>query len=84
MKCSQGRCLGHAQERTEEVLCTRCSKPRWVLVAGEAPTPTDYTCQRCRAVMAGKNAVDPLVVATEGQLDRLSRARAVRLAGRAG
>ena len=58
---------------TREVTCTRCGEPRW-------PTrPTDpYTCQRCREVLAGGNAVDPLP--TEAQ--RAARAAAqARLRG---
>jgi DNA-directed RNA polymerase subunit RPC12/RpoP len=64
--CGVSNCLGHADERTAEVVCTRCRGRRWVLVKpASAPDPTDYTCRRCRAVLAGTNASDPLV--TEAQ-----------------
>lgn len=58
MTCYVPRCLGHADERTAEVSCIRCQGQRWVLVTPQsAPDPTDYFCQRCRAVLAGKNAI---------------------------
>ncbi len=71
MKCSS-RCLGHAPQQTVEVICARCQETKWVpdpiipltadgRVAGPPiPLELPYTCQRCRAVLAGRSAPDPL------------------------
>jgi hypothetical protein len=73
--CPVSNCLGHADARPVEVVCVRCLGPRWILVKpASAPDPAGYTCQRCRAALAGKNALDPL--ATDAQ-----RAAGRRLAG---
>jgi len=37
------------------VTCNRCSEPRWPF----GPVVEPYTCQRCREVLAGGNAIDP-------------------------
>ena len=37
-------------------ICTRCGGERWPDAVPEGP----YTCQRCRAVLAGRPADDPL------------------------
>jgi DNA-directed RNA polymerase subunit RPC12/RpoP len=74
-RCHVPHCLGHADERSAAVTCTRCQGQRWVLVKpASAPDPTDYVCIRCRAVLAGRNASDPLV--TDAQ-----RTSGLRLAG---
>lgn len=65
--------LAPFDERTAEVICTRCHGTRWALVKpASSPDPT-YTCLRCRAVLAGRNVVDPLV--TPEARERLARAR---------
>lgn len=38
------------------VTCQRCHGERWPDPGHAEP----YTCQRCRAVLKGRNAVDPL------------------------
>jgi hypothetical protein len=90
-------CLG---QRTVEVVCARCHGTKWVpdpvlplttdgRVAGPPiPLVLPYTCHRCRAVLAGRNAVDPIVEApTPAQVAaraasgaRLRAARAARAA----
>jgi hypothetical protein len=41
----------------DPVICTRCEQPRWPYGGAR---PVNYTCQRCRDVVAGKpNVVDP-------------------------
>jgi hypothetical protein len=62
-KCHIPSCLGHAEERTEQVTCTRCGGQRWTLVPNGQPVLEEYTCTRCRAVLAGRNAADPMVSA---------------------
>ena len=58
------------------VNCQRCKGERWPY-----PTPEGvYTCQRCRAVLAGRNADDPLgspaqQAARKAAGERLSKAR---------
>ena len=57
---------------TKEVTCARCEGIRWVRV--DIPIP--YTCQRCRRVLEGRPAADPL--ATEAQREagkRLAKRR---------
>ena len=73
--CKVARCLGHAPQQTVEVVCVRCQGTKWVpdplipltadgRVAGPpVPLVLPYTCHRCRAVLAGRNAVDPIVEA---------------------
>ncbi len=71
-------------ERTEEVRCARCRHPRWILLRGDAPVPDAYTCQRCRAVLAARNAVDPLQPpATEARRAAAAKGRAARRQRRA-
>jgi hypothetical protein len=41
---------------TKDVTCRRCHGTRWVRVDVLEP----YTCQRCRRVLAGRPAIDPL------------------------
>jgi len=72
-RCSVAACFRHAAQRTAEVICARCRRLRWVpdpiipltpdaRVAGPPiPLVLPYTCQRCRAVLAGQRATDPLV-----------------------
>jgi hypothetical protein len=51
---------------TTRVTCVRCHEERWTSL------PEPYTCQRCRAVLAGqRNVVDPL----PSEAQRASRAR---------
>ncbi len=64
-RCERPGCLGHADERTAEVRCQRCRGKRWILVRPASAPDPEYTCQRCEAVLAGKNAADPL--GTEAQ-----------------
>jgi hypothetical protein len=52
-----------------EAPCTRCGGTRWI--PATLPTAHAYTCQRCRAVLAGRPAADPLI-APEAR-ERLSR-----------
>lgn len=79
MKCNVPSCLGHADERTAEVICTRCQSQRWTLVRpASAPDPDAFLCHRCRVLLAGGNVVDPLVTLTPAKLEALSRARAAR------
>jgi hypothetical protein len=62
-----------AQPRAVEAVCARCAGTRW---------PVDFTgagwvCYRCRAALAGRNAVDPLGrPATPAQLAALAKVRA--------
>lgn len=66
-------CLGDADERTAEVACARCTGPRWILVRpATAPDPTNYVCIRCKAVLAGGNAPDP--VGSQAQQDARAQA----------
>lgn len=61
MRCHVSNCLGHADERTAEVRCTRCQGVRWVVVTPiPAPDPTGYVCRRCQAAVTGRYVVDPL------------------------
>jgi hypothetical protein len=63
-KCPAPRCLGHADERSAAVVCSRCAGRRWVLVRPRsAPDPDPFTCQRCTAVLAERDALDPLAAA---------------------
>jgi hypothetical protein len=52
-------CLGHAEERTEEITCARCGGVRWLLLPNAEPVSAAYTCRRCRAGLAGANVIDP-------------------------
>jgi len=73
--CKVARCLGHAPQTTVEVVCARCHGTKWVpdplipltadgrVVGPPIPLVLPYTCHRCRAVLAGRNAVDPIVEA---------------------
>jgi hypothetical protein len=45
--------------------CTRCHEERWPFHASRSDT-----CQRCREVLAGGNAVDPLTGAVRGSRRR--------------
>jgi hypothetical protein len=73
-QCHVPNCLGHSDERTAAVFCSRCQGPRWTLVKpASAPDPLDYVCIRCRAVLAGRPAADPLP--TPETLERLARGR---------
>jgi hypothetical protein len=80
-KCDVSKnCLGHADQETVEATCDRCSGARWVpdplipldrhgrQAGPPIPLTLPFTCARCRAVTAGKNAMDPLVTATPAQL----------------
>ena len=72
-RCHIASCLGHADERTAEVACSRCQGQRWTLVRpATAPDPTDYVCIRCKAVLAGRNASDP--VGSQAQQDARAQA----------
>jgi hypothetical protein len=81
-KCPIPRCLGHARERTEAVPCTRCGGPRWVLLPLDAPSPSSYTCHRCRLVLAGANAIDPRAEAAS-PAQRAARAQSAERLGKA-
>ena len=89
LTCTVARCLGHAPQTTVEVVCVRCHGTKWVpdpLIPLTAdgrragppiPLALPYTCHRCRAVLAGRNAVDPLgKTPTEAQ--RVARLRLAR------
>jgi len=91
--CKRPGCLGHAPQITVEVVCVRCHGTKWVpdplipltpdgRVAGPPiPLALPYTCHRCRAVLAGRNALDPLSKEpTEPQ--RAARLRLARARGR--
>ena len=52
-----------------ERICTRCGGHRWPVVSIEP-----FVCHRCRAVLAGKNAEDPLGTSAQ----RAQRARVLR------
>jgi len=61
---------------TTEVRCSRCSGARWIpgaLAAGGL-----YACLRCRVVLAGQNATDPLRSASPAMLDALRKASSER------
>jgi len=76
-KCHLRTCLGHTDERTAEVICTRCRRTYWTPIRpASLPDPQDFTCRRCQVVLAGGNAVDPLVTVTPERLERLQAARA--------
>jgi DNA-directed RNA polymerase subunit RPC12/RpoP len=63
MKCSKS-CLGHADERTAEITCVRCTGQRWILVRPASAPDPEYTCTRCRRVLTGDAHVrDPLASA---------------------
>ena len=84
-KCHIRRCLGHADQRSVEVICTRCTGQRWIPMPylpldrhGRAGAPQNLTeggfvCARCRGVLARRNVVDPLP--TPETLERLAQAR---------
>jgi hypothetical protein len=93
-RCSVATCLGHAAQRTAEVVCARCRGLRWApdpiipltpdgRVAGPPiPLVLPYTCHRCRAVLAGQRATDPLVsperraqLSAAGQVRRIATTR---------
>lgn len=73
--CAGARSLGHVPQTTVEVVCVRCRGTKWVpdplipltaagRVAGPPiPLVLPYLCHRCRAVRAGRNAVDSIVEA---------------------
>lgn len=84
-KCHLPSCLAHPDERTAEVRCTRCERQLWTLIRpATAPDPTGYLCQRCRAALAGRNVIDPLVTdARRAQLAQNSHDQAIRR-GKAG
>lgn len=44
-------------EVTAAVTCTRCQGARWPT---PQPNPATFLCHRCLAVLAGRNAADPL------------------------
>lgn len=76
------------RQLTVEVVCSRCQGARWLpdpiipltpdgRVAGPLiPVVLPYTCHRCRAVLAGQRATDPLV--SPERLAQLSAAGQVR------
>jgi hypothetical protein len=73
-KCHIHSCLGHADERTVDVVCTRCGGQRWTVVhPAAAPDPADYLCLRCSLALAGGNVLDPLV--TDARRAHLARIR---------
>lgn len=73
-KCHISNCLGHHDERTAAVRCTRCERQLWTLIRpASAPDPSGYFCLRCRAALAGRNVVDPLV--TDARRAQLAQAR---------
>jgi hypothetical protein len=84
--CPAPRCLGHADERTAEVICSRCAGRRWVLVRPRsAPDPSPYLCRRCRAVLDGaRHVLDPLVTAEQRARFAQSLGRHDESIGRAG
>jgi hypothetical protein len=77
--------------RTVEVVCARCHRTVWVpdpilpltrdgRLAGPAvPLDLPTTCRRCRAVLAGRNALDPIVTAPSPALLASRAAAGVRL-----
>jgi hypothetical protein len=89
--CTVARCLGHAAQTTVEVVCVRCRGTKWVpdplipltadgRVAGPPiPLALPYTCHRCRAVLAGRNAVYPIVEAPSAALVASRAAAGARL-----
>jgi hypothetical protein len=87
--CTRPGYLGDAPQTTVEVVCVRCHGTKWVpdplipltadgRVAGPPiPLVRPYTCHRCRTVLAGRNAIDPLgKEPTEAQ--RVARQRFAR------
>jgi hypothetical protein len=79
-RCHVSNCLGHADERTAEVTCSRCQGQRGILVRpASAPDPS-YVCARCTRVLAGYvNVKDPL--ASPEVRARLQEITRRRLAG---
>jgi hypothetical protein len=72
--CHILNCLGHFDERTAELRCTRCERQLWILIRpSNAPDPVGYLCQRCRVALAGRNVIDPRV--TDGRRAQLAQAR---------
>ena len=65
-------------EKTWEVTCTRCKGKRWTWAIER---DLGYVCIRCRAVLAGKNAVDPLVEITPARRAGYDRSLEARLRG---
>jgi hypothetical protein len=71
-RCHITSCLGHADERTAEVACARCTGQRWILVRPATAPDHPYTCLQCRAVLAGRNASDS--VGSQAQQDARAQA----------
>ncbi len=83
--CARPGCLGHPVQRTVQVLCARCGQAKFApdpliplddqgfLTGPPIPLVLPYTCHRCRAVLARRNAVDPK--GSEGQREALKTAR---------
>jgi hypothetical protein len=77
--CGVSKCLGHAVQETIEEICDRCSGMRWVpdplipltrdgrQAGPPIPLTLPFTCARCRAVLSGRNAADPLDTPTRAQ-----------------
>jgi len=82
------------RQRTVEMVCSRCQGAQWLpdpiipltgdgRVAGPPiPLELPYTCHRCRAVLAGQRATDPLVrperraqLSAAGQVRRIATTR---------
>lgn len=59
------------------VTCTRCHGARWPF---PPPDPVTFVCIRCRAVLAGRNAEDPVVVRSPAQQAVSARLAASRTA----
>jgi hypothetical protein len=84
--------LGHADQQSVEVMCTRCKGQRWIPMpyipldrqgragAPQALTEGGFVCARCRGVLARRNVADPLP--TPETLERLAQARQSNPGGR--
>jgi len=70
-RCHIPNCLGHADQRTAEVTCARCSGSRWIPIT---PAPDELHVRPVRQGSAGDTDVrDPL--ASEAQMPPLSGVR---------
>jgi hypothetical protein len=83
-------------QQTVEVTCARCQSTRWIpdpliptdargrVTASPIPLAHPYTCVRCRAVLAGRNALDPVSTQTALSPARLAALQKARKSLRTG
>jgi len=75
LACNRTGCLGHPDQRSVEVICSRCKGTRWTLVRpSSADVPAGWSCRRCTVALAGGIVADP--VASPARVEALRKARA--------